>query len=155
MISIVSEKIDTAAVLDSVSSPRAGASVLFVGTTRQFTGDRETTQLSYECYEAMAIAKLEELSARAKERWDVIHCAIVHRVGEVAIEEASVAVAVSTAHRKASFEAAEWLMEELKKQVPIWKKEHWADGDQQWIHDSTSASDGEELPTKSVEGERS
>ena len=138
MISIVSQPIDTAAVLAAVSSPLAGASVLFVGTTRQFTGDLETERLSYECYEAMAIVKLEELRAQACKKWDIVECAIQHRIGEVAIGEASVAVAVSTRHRKAAFESAEWLMERLKDEVPIWKQEHWADGGQAWIHDKAS-----------------
>ena len=98
----------------------------------------ETERLSYECYEAMAIVKLEELRNQACEKWDVVHCAIQHRVGEVAIGQASVAVAVSTRHRKAAFEAAEWLMERLKAEVPIWKQEHWTDGGQAWIHDQAS-----------------
>ena len=134
MISIVSGKIDTQQLLQNVSSPNAGATVLFVGTTRQFTHDRETTFLSYECYESMAIGKLTELRQRASEKWVFQGCAIVHRIGEVAIEEASVAVAVSTPHRKHAFECAQWIMDRLKEEVPIWKKEHWTDGQQQWIH---------------------
>ena len=81
MISIVTEKIDTQALLQSVSSPKSGATVLFVGTTRQFTGGRETTFLSYECYQEMAIAKLQELSDRAAEKWAIEQCGIVHRIG--------------------------------------------------------------------------
>jgi len=135
MISIVTEKIDTQALLESVSSPKSGASVLFVGTTRQFTGERETTFLSYECYQEMAITKLKELCDRAAEKWPIEQSAIVHRIGQVDIEEASVAVAVSTPHRKDAFEAAEWLMDRLKEEVPIWKKEHGIDGNQQWVHE--------------------
>ena len=137
MISIVTEKIDTQTLLRSVSSPNSGATVLFVGTTRQFTGERETTFLSYECYPEMAITKLQELSDRAAEKWPIEQCGIVHRIGEVAIEEASVAVAVSTAHRKDAFEAAQWLMDRLKEEVPIWKKEHGIDGGQEWIHEGS------------------
>ena len=134
MISVITEKIDTQALLQNVSSPKSGATVLFVGTTRQFTGGRETTFLSYECYQEMAIAKLQELSNRAAEKWAIEQCGIVHRIGEVAIQEASVAVAVSTPHRKDAFEAAQWLMDRLKEEVPIWKKEHAIDGGQEWIH---------------------
>ena len=137
MISIVTEKIDTHSLLESVSSPKSGASVLFVGTTRQFTGERETTFLSYECYQEMAVAKLQELCQRALDKWPIEKCGVVHRIGEVAIEEASVAVAVSSPHRKEAFEAAEWLMERLKQEVPIWKKEHGTDGGQEWIHEGS------------------
>ncbi len=139
MISIVTQKIDTQPLLESVSSPRAGASVLFVGTTRQFTSGRETVFLSYECYQEMAIGKLKELCDRAAKKWTIEKCGIVHRIGEVAIGEASVAVAVSTAHRKDAFESAQWIMDRLKEEVPIWKKEHWTDGDQQWIHEGSVA----------------
>lgn len=134
MIEITSSRIDTDAVLSSVSSPACGAGVLFVGTTRQFTGDRETEQLEYECYHAMALAKLEALKEAAIEKWEIEKCSIVHRVGVVKIEEASIAVAVSSAHRVASFEAASWIMDRLKKDVPIWKKEYWAQGDSHWVH---------------------
>ena len=151
MISIVTSKIDTQALLQSVSSPNSGASVLFVGTTRQFTGDRETTFLSYECYQEMAIAKLQELLERANEKWAIEKCGIVHRIGEVAIEEASVAVAVSTPHRKDAFEAAAWLMDRLKEEVPIWKKEHGIDGGEEWIHEGSVS--GEPRPATNRPGE--
>ncbi len=151
MISIVTDKIDTQALLESVSSPNSGASVLFVGTTRQFTGERETTYLSYECYQEMAIVKLEELRDRAVEKWPIERCGIVHRIGEVAIEEASVAVAVSTPHRKDAFEAAQWLMDRLKEEVPIWKKEHWIDGGQEWIHEGSVT--GEPRPIVNPQGD--
>jgi len=134
MIELVSEPINTAAVLDLVASPAAGAVVLFLGTTRQFTADRETASLDYECFDEMARGKLEELEAEARRRWPLVGCAIVHRTGHVAIGEASVAVAVSTAHRGAAFEAGQWLIDTLKEVVPIWKKENWADGSTQWVH---------------------
>lgn len=144
MIEITNDKIDTDAVLLSVSSPTCGAGVLFLGTTRQFTGDRETEQLEYECYHPMALAKLHQLKEAALEKWEIENCSIVHRVGVVKIEEASIAVAVSSAHRVASFEAASWIMDRLKKDVPIWKKEFWAEGDSHWVHpqpnDTTSKS---------------
>ena len=128
MIDLVTQPIDTSAVLDHVSSPDAGAVVLFVGTTRQFTAGRETASLDYECYADMARAKLAEIEAEARRRWQLVECAIVHRVGHLEIGEASVAVAVSTAHRQAAFEAGQWLIDTLKQVVPIWKQENWADG---------------------------
>jgi molybdopterin synthase catalytic subunit len=105
-----------------------------LGTTRQFTAGRETMSLDYECYADMARAKLAELEAEARRRWQLVKCAIVHRVGHLEIGEASVAVAVSTAHRQAAFEAGQWLIDTLKQVVPIWKQENWNDGTTQWVH---------------------
>ncbi len=134
MIELVTGPIDTQNVLAQVSSPEAGAVVLFLGTTRQFTSGRETASLDYECYHDMALAKLAELEAEARTKWPIVHCAIVHRTGHVVLGEASVAVAVSTAHRVAAFEAGQWLIDTLKQVVPIWKKENWSDGTSQWVH---------------------
>lgn len=134
MIEITKDVIDTDRVLASIRSDQSGASVLFVGTTRQFTGDKETLKLDYECYQEMAIKKMQQIHDQAMSRWPVEKCSIVHRVGTVEIGESSIAVAVSTPHRSAGFEAAQWLVDELKKQVPIWKREFWADGSQQWVH---------------------
>ena len=137
MIEITPNEINTQALLESVSSPTCGAAVLFVGTTRQFTDGRETEKLAYECYQPMAIAKLNELRDAAMKKWEIENCSIVHRIGVVEIEAASIAVAVSSRHRVACFEAASWIMDRLKKDVPIWKQEHWADGDRQWVHPPT------------------
>jgi molybdopterin synthase catalytic subunit len=82
----------------------------------------------------MAERKLAELESEAKNRWPILDCAIVHRLGRVEVGEASVAVAVSSAHRQAAFEAGQWLIDTLKQVVPIWKCEHWADGTTEWVH---------------------
>jgi molybdopterin synthase catalytic subunit len=134
MITITEQPIDTAAVLASVSSTRAGAAVLFLGTTREFTGGRQTEFLDYECYNEMALQKLHELEAEARQKWPLIGCAIVHRIGRVELAEASVAIAVSTAHRHDAFAAGQWLIDTLKEVVPIWKQEHWTDGSTEWVH---------------------
>jgi molybdopterin synthase catalytic subunit len=134
MVTITTGPIDVAAVLDSVQSPLAGAVVLFLGTTREVTGDRRTESLEYESYGDMAEKKLAELAAEARRRWPLVGCAIVHRVGRVAVSEASVAIAVSSPHRDEAFAAGKWLIDALKQIVPIWKKENWADGGSQWVH---------------------
>ena len=138
MIALTKERIDTAAVLAAVRSPAAGAVVLFLGTTREITGDRRTRALDYECFPEMAERKLAELEAEARTRWPILHCTIVHRLGRVDVGEASVAVAVSSAHRQAAFEAGQWLIDTLKQVVPIWKCEHWADGTTEWQHPQVS-----------------
>jgi molybdopterin synthase catalytic subunit len=134
MVSITTEPIDTTAVLNQVSSHRAGAVVLFLGTTREFTRERRTESLDYECYPAMAQKKMSELEVEAREKWPIVECAIVHRLGRLALGEASVAIAVSSPHRRDAFEAGQWLIDRLKEVVPIWKKENWADGTSEWVH---------------------
>ncbi len=134
MIDITAKPIDPDALVRQVGSPQAGAVVLFLGTTREFTDGRQTASLDYECYPEMARAKLAELEAEARTRWPLTGCAIVHRIGRLEIGEASVAVAVSTPHRQAAFEAGQWLIDTLKQIVPIWKKENWAEGGSEWVH---------------------
>lgn len=134
MIQLTDQPIETADVLASVQSPEAGAVVLFLGTTRGVTDGVVTESLDYECYPAMAEKKLAALEADARRRWPGIQCAVVHRLGHVGVGEASVAIAVSSVHRKAAFEAGEWLIDQIKKVVPIWKREQGEDGSQHWVH---------------------
>jgi molybdopterin synthase catalytic subunit len=134
LIALTKKAIDPAVALAQVQSPAAGGVVLFLGTTREVTGGRRTSWLDYECYPEMAEKKLAELEATARQRWPILECAIVHRLGRVEIGEASVAIAVSSAHRQPAFEAGQWLIDTLKETVPIWKCEHWADGTTEWVH---------------------
>jgi molybdopterin synthase catalytic subunit len=134
MISLTHQPIDSQHVLAAVASHDAGAVVLFLGTTREFTDGRRTTSLDYECYPAMAEKKLAELEAEARRRWPLTGCLIVHRLGHLELGEASIAIAVSSPHRAAAFEAGQWLIDTIKEVVPIWKQEHWADGTSEWVH---------------------
>ncbi len=139
MVSITEEEIDVAELTARVSNDDAGANVIFLGTTRRWTENpesarRETTELAYECYEKMAVKEMEKLGIEASKRWNLKEYAMVHRVGTVPVGAASVGVAVSSGHRKEAFEAASWLIDTLKKVVPIWKQEIWADGSEEWIH---------------------
>jgi molybdopterin synthase catalytic subunit len=134
MIELTPHVIDAAALLRQVQSNRAGAVVLFLGTTREFTGDRRTRSLDYECYPEMARKKLAELEEQARDRWPLCACAIVHRVGHLELGEASVAVAVSSPHRHDAFAAGQWIIDTLKQVVPIWKQENWIDGTSEWVH---------------------
>jgi molybdopterin synthase catalytic subunit len=136
MIKITTESIDHSALTELVRSPLAGAVCLFLGTVREFTGDRRTVALAYECYPEMALKKMAELEDEARRRWPVIELAIVHRIGNLDLAEVSVAVAVSCPHRQDAFEACRWLIDTLKAVVPIWKKEIWADGTEEWVHPS-------------------
>ncbi|MCE9526982.1 MAG: molybdenum cofactor biosynthesis protein MoaE [Planctomycetales bacterium] len=134
MISLTHSAIDPSVVLAQVASNDAGAVVLFLGTTREFTKGRQTASLDYECYPQMAEAKLAELEAQAREKWPLVHVSIVHRLGRLGLGESSIAIAVSSPHRQAAFEAGKWLIDTIKEDVPIWKQENWADGTSEWVH---------------------
>lgn len=146
LIELTDGPLDVARVLGYVTDPACGAEVLFVGTTRRWTtetrtGDpdnsgkpRETSHLVYEAYREMAISQLSQLAETAIERWPVRRVAIVHRVGRVDPTEPSVAVAVSCPHRGEAFEAAQWLIDTLKHEAPIWKQEHYVQSGPEWIH---------------------
>lgn len=134
MIALLDTPIDLDSLLHAASQPAAGAVVAFLGITRQFTGERQTTQLAYEAYQELATQRLAELESAARQRWPLVECQLVHRLGIVPVSEASVAVVVSSPHRRAAFEAAEWLIDTLKRDVPIWKQEHFADGTREWVH---------------------
>jgi molybdopterin synthase catalytic subunit len=134
MIQLTQEPIDTNALLEAAQQPAAGAVVLFLGITREFTGDRQTIDLDYEAYDKMAESELEKLESTARERWPLTECLIVHRLGRVPLSEASVAIVTSAPHRSEAFAAAEWLIDTLKEKVPIWKRERWADGSTEWVH---------------------
>ena len=132
-VQLVHKPIDTAALLTAVGNAGAGANVLFTGTTRQLTGATRTDWLDYEAYEPLARSELERLRIEAISRFGLTGCCITHRLGRVAIGETSVAVAVSAAHRRETFAAAEWLLDQLKRQVPIWKREAGPAG-MAWVH---------------------
>lgn len=134
MISLIHQPIDPQQVLAAVASNDAGAIVLFLGTTREFTHGRRTVSLDYECYPEMAEKKLAELEAEARRRWPIVECRIVHRLGRLELGEASIAIAVSSPHRAAAFDAGQWLIDTIKQDVPIWKQENWADGTSEWVH---------------------
>lgn len=139
MIEITESTIDFNTLTERVRSNLAGAVCLFLGTARELTGDRRTASLDYEAYPLMAERKLAELEAEARGRWPIVELAIVHRVGPIALGEVSVAIAVSTPHRKDAFAACQWLMDTIKQVVPIWKKETWADGGEEWVHPGLDA----------------
>jgi len=132
---ITRDRIDTQQVLDSLKRGEDGAALVFEGVVRNQTRGRRTLYLDYEAYEDMALREMEALAATALEKFRIRDVAIVHRLGRLEIGETSVLIAVASAHRTAAFEACRWLIDTLKRKVPIWKKEYfedgavWADGD--------------------------
>jgi MoaE-MoaD fusion protein len=125
---ITREPIDIQRVLDLIKRPEDGAAVVFEGIVRNNTRGRKTLYLDYEAYEEMALKKMEALASAAIERKKVRDVAIVHRLGRLQIGETSVLIVVASAHRAAAFEACRWLIDTLKRTIPIWKKEYFEDG---------------------------
>jgi molybdopterin synthase catalytic subunit len=134
MIEITEAPIDHAVLTDRVRSNLAGAVCTFLGTVRELTGDRQTLWLDYEAYPEMALAKMRELEEQARARWPIIDVAMMHRVGRLELGEISIVIAVSCPHRHQAFDACRWLIDEFKLIVPIWKREAWADGTEEWVH---------------------
>lgn len=116
-----------------VSDVAAGAVVLFVGTVRRRNRERAVTELAYEAYADMAAEELLRVAGEARDRFGLDRVDAVHRVGRLAPGDEAVAVAASSGHRAAAFEGTRWLMEELKRRVPIWKRETYADGSSEWL----------------------
>jgi MoaE-MoaD fusion protein len=133
---LVREPIPTPSIVAAIKHPEDGATVIFEGVVRDNTRGRRTLYLDYEAYEEMARKQLEELAARSITAFQVRDVAIVHRLGRLEIGETSVLIVVASAHRAAAFDACRWLIDTLKRTVPIWKREHfedgavWADGEQ-------------------------
>ncbi len=142
MIAFSQQPIDVQAVLEAVRTTQAGALVLFLGTVRSRSQGKVVVGLEYECYPEMAHQVLSQLVEQAKARWNLLGCAVVHRTGRVLVGEVSVAIACSAPHRADAFAAAQWLIDQLKHHVPIWKKEYYTDGTSQWVSAAGSAVPG-------------
>src|SRR5688572_20900824 len=133
-IEILPTPLDATRAIDFVCAPDAGGINVFLGTTRtERSGDRELVALDYEAYQEMAIEQMHELACRAREKYPIVKLALLHRVGRVELAEPSVVIVVSCPHRGQAFDACRFLIDELKAQVTIWKKEVWADGSTSWV----------------------
>ena len=137
---VTPDPISLADVESFLFDERAGGVNVFIGVTRRWTGDKETTELVYECYEAMAEKEMMRLLIDAKKSWPLIKGCILHRTGYVTPGEPSVIIGVATPHRQASFEACKYLIDTLKVKVPIWKKESFADGTMEWVNPTGNKS---------------
>jgi molybdopterin converting factor subunit 1 len=144
---IVDRAIDTQALLQRIKQPDDGAAVVFEGVVRNHTRGRRTLYLDYEAYLEMALKQMELLARQALSKFPIRDVAIAHRLGRLQIGETSVAIVVASAHRTAAFEACRWLIDTLKRTVPIWKKEYFEDG--------ATWADGEPFPPEIASGEGS
>lgn len=129
---LVQDTIDIQTVVNRVTDRNAGAITTFIGTVRELTKGKRTVYLKYEAYSPMAVKQLQRIGEEIRERWPGTKVAITHRIGELQITDIAVVIAVSSPHRAASFEGSRYAIERIKEIVPIWKKEHWDDGEA-WI----------------------
>lgn len=132
MIQITEKPIDISSVIQAASALDAGGSNVFIGTVRNKTNNKTVRWLEYEAYQSMAVAEIKKIIEAATSRWKLLGHAVSHRIGTLVPGEVAVVVAVSTPHRKESFEACQFIVDELKAKVPIWKKEVFEDGEQ-WV----------------------
>ena len=126
---LTTDALDVGVIARRVILPECGATVTLDGYAREWTKGRRTLYLVYEAYAPMAMSELKKLGTQAHEKFDIAHLGIVHRTGRLEIGETSVVISVSAPHRRAAFEACEWAIRELKRTVPIWKKEVFEDGE--------------------------
>lgn len=131
--SVTQEVIEPGAVLARVGGPEDGAVALFLGTVRNVNDDRPVSGMDYQGYELMAQEQLAAIVEEAHTQTGVERIAAVHRLGQLSLGDVSVAIAVSSPHRAPAFEAARFVIEEIKKRLPVWKKEHYTDGGPAWV----------------------
>lgn len=130
---VVDAAIDAAALVREVTSRATGATTLFLGTVRDVNEGRPVTGIEYSAYTAMASDELARIAHEASEQFDGIRLVVEHRVGTLGLTDVSVAIAVAHARRAPALDASRFVIEELKRRVPIWKREHYADGEWQWV----------------------
>ena len=130
---IVERRLDPCALLGEVASTGNGATVLFVGTVRDVNDDSAVSGLDYSAYQGMAERELESIAREAADRWHTADVVVEHRIGSLALGEASVVIAVAHPHRGEAYDASRYIIEELKKRLPIWKREHYVDGRAEWV----------------------
>ena len=137
---IVGRRLDPCALLAEVANAANGASVLFVGTVRNVNDDVPVSGLDYTAYNAMAERELGAIVREAVQRWKTSDIVVEHRIGALDLGEASVAIAAAHPHRGEAFEASRYIIEELKKRLPIWKREHYMDGRSAWVSGTAAAA---------------
>ena len=136
---IVARPLDPAALLREVSDAANGATLLFVGTVRDVNDGRAVTGIEYAAYADMADRELGAIVREACDRWHTTNVVVEHRVGRLAVGEASVVIAVAHPRRAQAYDASRYVIEELKRRVPIWKREEYADGTREWVDPTAHA----------------
>jgi molybdopterin synthase catalytic subunit len=130
---LVEHPLNIASLTDEVSSPACGATSVFLGTVRNLNEGRAVTGIEYTSYSAMAVAELGRIVKEAAERFSTERIVVEHRIGALTLGEVSVAIAVAHERRAPAMDASRYIIEQIKKRVPIWKREHYADGTREWV----------------------
>jgi molybdopterin synthase catalytic subunit len=133
---IVERPLDPCELMAEMANARNGATVLFVGTVRDINDGEPVTGLDYSAYSEMAERELESIAAEAASRWKTPDIVVEHRIGSLELGDASVVIAVAHPHRGEAYEASRYIIEELKKRLPIWKKEHYVSGKTEWVQNA-------------------
>ena len=136
LVELTNDPMSVESVARRVVPPECGATVTMDGYVRRFTRGRETLYLIYDAYKPMALKEMRKLVEQVKKEFEISNVGLVHRLGKLEIGETSVVISVAAPHRGAAFAACEWLIRELKRTVPIWKKEVYADGEM-WVEGDT------------------
>lgn len=154
---IVDAPIDISALIAEVAADRNGATIVFIGTVRDVNDGRAVTGMEYTAYRGMAARELETIAAEAVARFGTDDIVVVHRVGVLALGEASVAIAVAHPHRGPAYDASRYVIEQLKRRVPIWKLEHYVDGMREWVDPTgegrVSNAEGQSIEVRETGGE--
>ena len=137
---LVDHPIDVAALVREVASTANGATVLFIGTVRDVNDGRPVTGMEYSAYKSMAEREMHDIAREASERFGTLDVVVEHRLGALELGEASVAIVVAHPHRGGAYEASRYVIEQLKRRVPIWKLEHYVDGTREWVDPTRQAA---------------
>ena len=137
--SVITREIYPASLINEVASPEHGAISVFIGTVREVNDGRSVTAIEYSAYKSMADAELERILDEAEERFGVSALVVEHRIGLLGLGDVSVAIAAAHAHRAPALDCTRYVIEEIKKRVPIWKKEHYVDGTREWVDPTRAA----------------
>ncbi|MBT5875934.1 MAG: molybdenum cofactor biosynthesis protein MoaE [Candidatus Latescibacteria bacterium] len=133
MYKVTTDVIHSDALFGHVLEDKHGAVVTFAGTVRDQTDSRRTLRLEYEAYAPMAEAKMREIGEEIREKWGIENIAMLHRVGTLEIGEISILISLAAPHRKNAFDACSYAIDRVKQVVPVWKKEIWEDGEEEWV----------------------
>ena len=139
-VSITRESIDIMALRQRALHPQAGAVLIFCGDIRNHSDEQSVEKLEYESHESMALNLMSQVVEEASNQWPIHYVEVIHRLGLMEVMECSIAIAVSTSHRVDAYEASRFIIDTIKRSVPIWKKEHFSDGQSSWSEGAEAGS---------------
>ncbi|MBS1255459.1 MAG: Molybdopterin synthase catalytic subunit [Deltaproteobacteria bacterium] len=130
--SVIRDVIDIEGLRRRAQDPQAGAVLIFCGDVRNHSQEQHVSLLEYEAHESMALKQISKVIKQAQQKWELHKVEVIHRLGKLAVTDCSIAIAVSTSHRNEAYEASRYIIDTIKHSVPVWKKEHFVDGESKW-----------------------